>query len=570
MPPTEDPIRPDGLTHVDAAVVEDEFRPPAAGRGRRAAVIAVAAVVGLAGVGAAASFLALRGSGEALTTKVPADTDVVVTAYLDPAASQKVNLFRLTSSVPSLGGEQEVAGRAGEWIDSLLSETGLTHADLDWVGSQVGVAVDLRADADPAVALLIDADDETAAAESLRALRDSEAFRGTVWNGEDHGGVQVWAGAGDDPGFMGIVDGTVVIANDASAIDGVIAASHGETPVLADDPDYVDTMAALPEARLGMAYVAPDDLVRLLDRMGGVSLTDASTTAGVELDAVRGIGIAVSAEPDAIAVDAEMTLDPSKLAPAQLAAFGAEDHDNALLSMVPADALAFLGLQHLDAGLETALADLPPAQRDALEGSGLEPAISSLTGDLAVEVSMPAGASTPAGAVILGTDDEAAMRAAMKVIGVATGLARASTSAQASSSGAVLTGSGSLWRTIDHDGVTVTYVAGDGGGSGIAPAYAVFDGTGLIASSKEEAFRVIDAAQGAPDVTADDPVTAALGAVPGEDVVYVDLAGVIDAIADTGAMDPEIGDDLEALRTLVIGSDSDVEHQHARIVITVG
>jgi hypothetical protein len=568
MPPTEDPIRSDELTHVDAMVVEDESRPPGAGRGRRAAVIAVAAVVGLAGVGAAASFLALRGSGEALTTKVPADTDVVVTAYLDPAASQKVNLFRLTSSVPSLGGEQELAGRAGEWIDSLLSETGLTHADLDWVGSQVGVAVDVRADADPAVTLLIDADDETAAAETLGALRDSEAFRGTVWNEEDHGGVQVWVGAGDDPGFMGIVDGTVVIANDASAIDGVIAASQGETPALADDPDYLDTMAALPEARLGMAYVAPDDLVRLLDRMGGASLTEASTTAGVELDAVRGIGIAVSAEPDAIAVDAEMTIDPSKLGSAQLAALDAEDHDNALLSMVPADALAFLGFQHLDAGLETALADLPPAQRDALEGSGLEPAISSLTGDLAVEVSMPAGASTPAGAVLLGTDDEAAMRAALEVIG--EGAAAGLFGTQVPSSRAELTGSESLWRTIDHDGVTVTYVAGDGNGSGIAPAYAVFDGIGMVASSEEEAFRVIDAARGAPDVTAAEPVTAALGAVPGEDVVYVDLAGVIDAIADTGAMDPEIGDDLEALRTLVIGSESDVEHQHARIVITVG
>ena len=117
---------------------------PPARRARKAVVIVVASVVGLAGVAAAASFVALSGSSETLTTKLPADTDVVVTAYLDPAASQKVNLFRLTSAFPSLGGESEVTGRAGDRVDAMLETTGLTHDDFDWLGSQVAVAVDVR------------------------------------------------------------------------------------------------------------------------------------------------------------------------------------------------------------------------------------------------------------------------------------------------------------------------------------------------------------------------------------------------------------------------------------------
>ena len=118
QPPTpNDPASPDSLTYVEATVegADAPVPPPPARRGRKAVVIAVAAAVGLAGVAAAASFVALSGSSETLTTKLPADTDVVVTAYLDPAASQKVNLFRLTSAFPTLGAEPEVTGRAGDW-----------------------------------------------------------------------------------------------------------------------------------------------------------------------------------------------------------------------------------------------------------------------------------------------------------------------------------------------------------------------------------------------------------------------------------------------------------------------
>jgi len=560
--PNDPPPTPDGLTRVDATIegVGVPAPPPPARRGRKAAVIAVASAVGVAGIAAAASFWALSGSSETLTTKLPADTDVVATAYLDPAASQKVNLFRLTSAFPSLGGESEVTGRTGDWVDSVLTQTGLTHDDLGWLGSQVAVAMDVRPDSGPAIALLLDTTDETAAEVSLRALRDGPMFRGATWSREDHGGVTAWAATAGD-GYMAIVDGAVVITNDAGTLDGIVAASSGGVPALADDQDFVDTMAGLPEGRLGLVYVAPGDLLAVLDRMQGPGVSDLGTAAGVDPDAIRGVGITISAEADALAIDTEVTFDPSRLSPEQLDALGGEDHDNTLLTMVPADALGFLGLEHIDTGLDTALADLPSDQRDALDRSGIEPAISSLTGDMAAEASMPAGASTPAGAVMMGTDDEEAMAAAMEI----------ASQALAPSSGAGPFTEPPKWKAVDHDGVTVTYLPGDGGGTGIAPAYAVFDGIALFASSQEEAFRVIDAAHGAPNAMGADRPVSALAAVPGsEDVMYLDLAGIVGAVADTGLMDPGIRDDLRALQTLVAGSQSDTEHQHARLVLRIG
>jgi len=578
QPPTpNDPTTPDGLTRVEATIEGAGVpAPPPPRRGRRVAVIAVAAVVGLAGVAAAASFMALRGSSETITTKLPADTDVVVTAYLDPAAWLKVNLFRLTSSFPSLGGESEVTGRAGDWVDSMLTQTGLTHDDLGWVGSQVALAIDVRPDAAPAIALLLDTTDETAAEVSLRALRDGPMFQGVSWSQEDHGGVRAWASHAGDV-YTAIVDGTVVITNDAGTLDGIVAASSGGVPALAEDQDFVDTMAGLPQGRLGLVYVAPDDLLAVLDRIEGPGLSDIGTAAGVDPHAIRGIGMTLSAESDSMAIDTEVMFDPARLSPEQIDALGAEDHANALLTTVPADALGFLGVEHLDAGLDTALADLPSDQRAALDQSGVEPAISSLTGDLAAEVSMPAGASTPAGAVMMGTDDEEAMAAALEI--AARALEPSTRILPYSpppgygvdSPSSTLGAEPQTWKTVDHDGVTVTYLPGDGGGTGIAPAYAVFDGIALFASSQEEAFRVIDAAHGAPNAMGADRPVSALAAVPGsEDVMYLDLAGIVGAVADTGLMDPGIRDDLRALQTLVAGSQSDTEHQHARLVLRIG
>ena len=89
------------------------------------------------------------------------------------------------------------------------------------------MAVDVRPEGEPAVAILLDATDTADAEVSLRVLRDGSLFKGTTWTREDHGDVSVWAGDdGRQQGYMGIVDGTVVIANDAGIFDGIVAASN--------------------------------------------------------------------------------------------------------------------------------------------------------------------------------------------------------------------------------------------------------------------------------------------------------------------------------------------------------
>src|SRR6476659_3929251 len=74
-------------------------------RGVTIALLVAAAVLLLGVVGATAAYFALRGSPEAVLNKVPSGADAVVVAHLDPAASQKVNLFRMASRFPDLGSE---------------------------------------------------------------------------------------------------------------------------------------------------------------------------------------------------------------------------------------------------------------------------------------------------------------------------------------------------------------------------------------------------------------------------------------------------------------------------------
>src|SRR5438132_128473 len=79
--------------------------PPA--RRKRTGLIAglVAALVVIGGLafGAIEIFNTVAGTSDVLAKMVPADADVYVTAYLDPSASQKLNLRSLANKFPSAG-----------------------------------------------------------------------------------------------------------------------------------------------------------------------------------------------------------------------------------------------------------------------------------------------------------------------------------------------------------------------------------------------------------------------------------------------------------------------------------
>jgi hypothetical protein len=108
---------------------------------RIALVVGIVVVVLAAAIGAGA-FLLLRGAPESVLDKVPASADVVFVAHLDPAASQKMNLFRMAEKFPALGSEEGSAA-AERRLDSVLADAGMTRGTSAWVGGGAGGYVDV-------------------------------------------------------------------------------------------------------------------------------------------------------------------------------------------------------------------------------------------------------------------------------------------------------------------------------------------------------------------------------------------------------------------------------------------
>jgi len=191
------------------------------------------AVALLLGGGAAAAFLRMRGAPEQILGEIPASTDAVVVAYLDPAASQKLNLLRLQGRFPSFASSQHLRDQVNAGLDAALRESGLDHRDVAWVGSEIAVAVDIRPQGDPGVAVLLSVDDAGAADATLEKLRAEPASNPSSWTRETHGGVDVWSGT-DTSGSevaMAMVEGVAVLSNSTSMVEGAIDAIVSNRPV---------------------------------------------------------------------------------------------------------------------------------------------------------------------------------------------------------------------------------------------------------------------------------------------------------------------------------------------------
>ncbi len=102
-------------------------------RRKRGAIVAFVVALALVVVGSAGAlaYFKMRGAEGAVLDKVPANADVVFVAHLDPAASQKANLFRMTAKFPDLGSREELTQRFNEMIDQALGGSGFSHDDLD-------------------------------------------------------------------------------------------------------------------------------------------------------------------------------------------------------------------------------------------------------------------------------------------------------------------------------------------------------------------------------------------------------------------------------------------------------
>jgi Protein of unknown function (DUF3352) len=536
--------------------------PPAAPAARRGKSIAIAAgiVAAVLVVGGGAAFLLLRGSGEQLLDMVPADADVVVTVYLDPSAGQKVNLLRMADEIPSLGSSEEISERVGDVIDQGLSASGLTHDDLDWIGSQVAISVDLPESGSidtPVVTALVAADDEAAASSTLTKLREDDPSA-SGWRAEDHGGVEVWVGSdGTDEVAYGLVNGVVVFTNSAAAIDEVIATSSGERETLAGSAPFQGATAQLPEGKLALIYIDPSQLATAFEGLAADGrISTAIPDSSQDLEAITGVAMSLSAEEDGLALDMQMTFDPGSLPTDVREGLIAPDHENPLLSLVPQDALALIsqiGLRTSIAGLverfDALSSDSPPIDEAVLE---------ALTGDLAI-AGMPSGsAGVPSGVLMIGTSDAPATEQAIRSqVDVVVGKPR--------------------WQTTDHDGVAVSTLVDRSNSTPFAFSFAVFDGAAVLGASPEAVFEVIDARGSGSSIEDSATYRAAMGAVPTEGgSVYLDIDGLAEAIRrqvppdQVADFDASVGSTMDHLDAFVMGTESSETTAHVRMFLRVG
>jgi len=527
----------------------------------------------------AVALFALRGSPETLSKMVPADVDVYLSVNLDPGLGQKAAAARLASKFPSLRPAEirkNLENVLDQMVRSVSSDLSFRTDVEPWLGSQVAVIGRARENGE--VAVLVSSKDDGAAE---AALARAVSHVGTHWSTTVHAGVTVHAAPRDGApaGAYAVVDHAVVFGSSTTIVESVIDADTGTSPRLTDTASYRQTVASLPASRLALVYVNYPSLVKSLR---GASLSPGllgSVSGGVSLDAYRGLGIAVSAESAGLALDVSIPLDRSKLSPDDLATLSDARDARPLLAWIPARAFAFLAGPRAPARmfLQTleSTPGLPPGlarelQRLGVTGpNGLE---SHLTGDLVIEGSQ--GVSSPAGAILIGTDDEAVMSRTLERVArlftsqTVTGVASdASTARLSQGHASVLTKQTHVrWATLTHDGVSIRYVA-RGGPPGLRPAYAVARGMGIIASSREELEAVLDTKAGGPSVGQAPGFVAALshgGSTEG-DIVYVDIGSLVSMLEPAGS----VPGDLAPLRTLIVTDHSAADRITERLFLSV-
>jgi uncharacterized protein DUF3352 len=520
------------------------------------AAIVIAAVLVLGVVGAAAAYFRFRGSPEAVLDKVPSGADAVVVVHLDPAASQKMNLFRMASRFPDLGTEQQLRQKLNTMLDDALTGSGLTHEDLGWVGGEIGGYITIDGAA-PSYAVLIASDDDDAASRALQTLRDAS---GTTYTQSTVDGVQAWTPAASDEPTTAIVDGTVVLASDPDAMQAVIQTDHGGSSI-ESDPTFTGVMDQLPADNLGFAYVnihALSSLASLVPGgMGGVA---------AQLAAYQGAAYSVSAEPDGLAIDAAVTTDPSKLTDAQRQALGSGP--NPLLELTPSNAFAVLATSGVGAQIEdslTQVGQLDPGTARTIARLGLvgpDGVLQHLTGDVGFQVGPGSGLLPVSGTVMVGVDDAGAVQSWLDAH--MPGLL-----AQAGVPGL----SARTLQTEDYHGVKITY-----GALPTTPvAWGVVDGELIVGLTPNAVEQAVDLSQGNGAGIASDPgYAAAVNRLPGtRTLLYVDVNGIFTAVqgilpsAAYQQFLSEGGKNLQPIRTVVAGDASTETVSTYRVFIEI-
>ena len=494
-----------------------------------------ALVVGAVVVAAA---LLLAQPNPSIEKMVPATHDVLVIGNLNPSLAQKVNWLRAVHSFPDTKTDAAISAK----LDEAFKAAGLSFTNdvQPWLGGEVGVSgkVNIESTTDSPFALFATSRDDTKAKAVLAKLRGGSFGKKYTWRDETYNGITISSGTptvtSEKPVAYSFVNHTIVAASSASMIHEIIDADQGRSARLVDSADFKATMKLLPSDRLGMGYIAGKSLVagvkKQMAKPSALGLPGLKTAD--DLNALQGIAGAVSATTTGVAFDVAVKLDQNKLSPATRQAFVGTGRPDAVLRWIPKSSDGFLAVANVDKSIQSLLDQYGSdpsvkAGADAVGLTGPKGILPHLTGDLGVEVEL-GNNSIPSGAVLIGTNDAAAMNAFFaKLLGIAGALGAGVGNTQ----GGVLTPNLGRITTSTYRGVVITSWNSTGLG-GVVPSYAVLDKMGILASSLAEVKAVIDAHLAGSNITADPTYQAASAASLAQPtaIMYVNMARVVTAL----------------------------------------
>src|SRR5207237_1349581 len=206
------------------------------------------------------------------------------------------------------------------------------------VGAVAVAAVLLLSQPNPTVEKLVPATHDVLV---IANLNPSFAQKST-WRDETYNGISIASGTpiattSEKPVAYSYVDHVVVVASSVAVIHEIIDTDQGRGARLVDSSDYKATMALLPSDRVGIGYLAGKSLVagvkQQMTKPSTLGLPALKTVD--DLNALQGIGGALSATGTGIAFDLAVKLDKNKLSPATRQAFSATGRPDAALRWLP-------------------------------------------------------------------------------------------------------------------------------------------------------------------------------------------------------------------------------------------
>ena len=298
---------------------------------------------------------------------IPANAQVYaafdLTAF--PQLMQMVQAFgeidpsALTEGLGDTGGQAiEGAEEAQNLLSCLSDSLGIETGGLPaWIGGEAAIGLfNMQFDAasgdmsDANALVTVEVADQAAAAAALPGIITSVATcSGVTFTESDHNGVTVYGAASPDgtlPTSLALTEGYLMYGEGAGMVEQAIDLGDGAS--LADDANFAEVLAALPDGRhltgylaAGLIEEAMGSLTASLGESGGLTLP-----AGLDptemMAGMRGLGLSATILEEGVRLEMVTVGEPNETLPTGVA--GAGD----MAGMLPADAIGFAGIGAFD------------------------------------------------------------------------------------------------------------------------------------------------------------------------------------------------------------------------------